>query len=196
MEKILKNRFGDVITEQQAELLKKYRVDYVNNGETKKIHHVDKDSTNQLHIDYYLDSTENIPDVEHALGNETNSFAIIETTLSSGNVIREYKCYSDGEYSGLEKKLFTGELEICQQSYFISGAPILNSTEKFYYDSEGNEKLRFTYDDDGNISSVTGEPPFEPYDNQVTSLFYDKFVFYNPTFLSENPYYADATFLP
>lgn len=198
MNTIYKNNFGASVTAQQTILLDKYFIHFLENGVIKEIHRVDKNYEKvPLHINYYINENEDVTTVRNQLIEKTNSFSIVFTSTYQDCQIHEYKNYFNGEYSDSHKILYRDDLEICWQPCLFSGEPDLENTEKYYYDSSGNQKLCFFYSiDGGNISSVAGKPPFEPYDNHIDALSYNEFIFYNPVFLTENPYYIDATFLP
>lgn len=197
MEAIYKNGLGSILTSQQVTLMDRYFIHFTQNSILKEIHRIDKNyDAIPLHIDYYINENEDPITVKNQLAERTNSFSIVFTSTYQDCQIHDHKDYFDGEHTGNHKILYRNNLEICWQLYLVSGEPELEHTEKYYYDNNGDQKLWFSYNEEGTVSTVTGEPPFEPYDNHITALSYNEFNFYNPDFLSENPYYIDATFLP
>lgn len=116
-------------------------------------------------------------------------------TLESYNeyVIKIKTGYTDGAPLLEEKTLLLNNKPIC----FLD----MNGEEEIDYEFsrkylylEDDEVLFFVYNPDGTLKEIGGSPyPFSEY-NQYIGV--DELAQYFPNLLTENPYYADATFLP
>jgi hypothetical protein len=199
MEKIFKNDFDQIISEYLAAELGKYTIDFVDSGNLRKVEHY---SQNRLRtIDHYRVGNETDAAILASLGNAIVSnvtINIVDVENHGNFIIRTYLCYIKGATNNQrEKFLFDSEGNVISfTSYNASNHQILGATEKFLFNNEGEEILGFEYNDDGSLNYVWGDLVNRTDRVRKGSIYSDEIDLYFPDLLAENPYYADATFLP
>lgn len=199
MEKIFKNDFDQIISEYLAAELGKYTIDFVDSGNLRKVEHY---SQNRLDaIDHYRVGNETDSAILASLGTAIVSnvaIQIVDVENYGNYMIHTYIFYIKGITDGETRKfLFNSEGKtIAYAAYDASNQQILGATEKFLFNNEGEEILGFEYKDDGSINYVWGDLVQNTDRRQNGSIYSDEIDLYFPDLLAENPYYADATFLP
>ncbi|WP_417942167.1 hypothetical protein [Flavobacterium sp. RS13.1] len=188
------NNDDQFLTNQQLSFIKEFKKVTNVNNQVKKIEYYENEIINQ--IDYYKHSSENLLDIFNSLGSNTVNIITIENDNSYVIMIESY--YIESILSNVEKKLLSDSKVICVQDYGANNIPKLDTTVKYIYDSLGSkigeEIFSFRYNADGSLKNVSGIG--YPFSNDNQTLDADEIPLYFPNLLIDNPYYANATFLP
>ena len=199
MEKIFKNDFDQIISEYLATELGRYSIDFVDSGNLRKVEHY---SQNRLEtIDHYRVGNETDAAILAAFGSglvSSVAINIVDVENFGNYVIHTYLCYIKGTTDNQTGKfLFDSEGNmITDTAYDTNNHQILRATEKFLFNNEGEKILGFEYKDDGSLNYVWGDLVQNTDRRHKGSIYSDEIDLYFPDLLAENPYYADATFLP
>lgn len=199
MEKIFKNDFDQVISEYLATELGSYTIDFVDSGNLRKVEHY---SQNRLEtIDHYRVGNETDSAILAAFGSglvSSVAINIVDVENFGNYIIHTYIFYIKGFTDGETRKfLFNSEGKtIAYTAYDTNNHQVLDFTEKFLFNTEGEEILGFEYNDDGSLNYVWGDLVQNTDRRQRGSIYSDEIDLYFPDLLAENPYYADATFIP
>lgn len=188
------NEFFKSVNDYQQQSLKNYNKLFKVDNILKKIEYYENNTLNS--IEYYKATTENINNIFLQLN--TNTLVIVEIQDINNVIVKSYSNYINGIIQSIEKRVLKNGKIICIQDYEINNVVILQSTEKYFYDNNGNdlgeELLSFTYNNNGSLQSVSGSD--YPFSNHNQSLDADQFLIYFPTFLNDNAYYQNANLLP
>lgn len=151
-------------------------------------------------IDFYKHDGITINEIFERLN--TNTVTVVEL----GPVIDNYAAhkrttFKEGIINHIEMSLYLNSSVICEQAIDVNALlPILESTVKYLYDNDaikneiGDEKFNFRYNSDGSLRRMRGERPyFNEYDDSIAAA---EVAIHFPNLFIENPYYADANFLP
>ena len=199
MEKIFKNDFDQIISEYLATELGRYSIDFVDSGNLRKVEHYSQNILRK--IDYYRVGNETDSAILSSLGStivSTVAINIVDVESYGNYIIHTYLYYIQGITDNeTEKFLFDSEGKtITYTAYDANNHQLLGHTEKFLFNSDGEEILGFEYKDDGSINYVWGDLVQNTDRRHKGSIYSDEIDLYFPDLLAENPYYADATFLP
>lgn len=187
-----RNNHGKKISPQQLEVAKEFTKVFIENGVLKKEEFYENKRI--LYVNYYVSSNEDVTELIDNYSSQT-SLTIIDTEFHNSYRIENSKTYETSILLFQSRELYdSNNFLICDQDIYIqSGLPKIETTRKFYENDDDMVYIDFSYDENGDINIVTPHTKVSIYDNsQDLNLFNVWF----PDFLSENPYYADATFLP
>lgn len=196
-----KNTSDEIITKDQALLIGEYEKEYTDNGVLKKIESFTPDGLES--VVYYKDASETDTAIIQQLTNVvSNCFTIIVKTITPTNYIVENSANYDADGTLLIKhrSLFesTGEL-LCIQTLFPSGDPVVEFTQKYYYNDgivEDNPVLKAYYMADGTLDYIDYDPYHEydsdRYDSLNINELRDRLGFTQ----TEIDYYLTADFMP
>lgn len=198
-----KNSVNDIITQSQANLLERFKKEYVDNGNIKKVEEF-KQATLDAII-YYKDSSEDETGVIKDLVNSApaNFFSIIEqTVLPSNLIISNSKNYKpDGSVIVQHRSLYNSDNTVlCTQPIdHVTCLPVIALTEKFYYNDSIIEVFPAfvaDYNADGTLNYIEYNP-YHEYDSENFSLaniteLRDMLGFTQ----AEMDYYLTADFMP
>jgi hypothetical protein len=190
---IFTNEYNEQISQQQLSQLSEFNKVYQVDGLTKKI---------EFYVDGLLDGiefhkdNENLNEIFSILG--TNTVDVVEKVTVDNYLILIWTVYKDGILRSIRKELLLDNKVICNQELDVNNVPINQYTKKYIYDDTGFERgeeiFNFNYNSDGSLDYICGVGyPFSEY-NQ--SLDASEISLYFPDLLTENPYYANANFMP
>lgn len=187
------NTQDEPVTEQQLNTLNEFNKIYKVDNIIKKIESFKEGSLYQ--VTHYKEEDESVSDL---LNNYSNLqfLEIRERSFLSSFKIENVKNYSNNELTYTSKELFDQNNNlICVEILDDNELPIFNETEKYLY--QNNEKvLSFCYKEDGAIKYIWGDLVENTDQRQKGSISSEMISTYFPNFLSENPYYSTASFLP
>jgi hypothetical protein len=183
------NFYEESITGQQLGALNEYYKVYSINGIFKKKEFYSNGELKEL--EYIKDKSENINDIFTALG--TNDLGITEFEQFGNYKIEIRKSFHNGIMLVTSKYLRLNERIICEQDFDSNSIPKLETTIKNLYDYLG-EEFEFKYNADGSLDYIGGSGyPFSGYNQSLDAI---EVPLYFPNLLTDNPYYANANFLP
>ena len=190
---IFTNEFNEQISQQQLNQLNEFNKVYQVDGVIKKIEFYVDGLLNG--IEFHKDN-ENLNEIFSILG--TNTVDVIEKNTLNDYLILTRNAYGNGILCYIEKELLLDSKVICSQRLDANNIPKNNETRKYIYDNTGfepgEEIFNFNYNADGSLNYICGVGyPFSEY-NQ--SLYAMEIPLYFPNLLTDNPYYANANFMP
>jgi antitoxin component YwqK of YwqJK toxin-antitoxin module len=184
------NFYEEPITEQQLNALNEYYKVYSINGIVKKKEFYSNGELKEL--EYIKDQSENINDIFTALG--TNDLAVTQFEQIGNYNIETCQSFHNGIVLVTEKFLRLNDRIICEQLFDSNNIPKLESTVKNLYDNSGKEIYEFYYNEGGSLDSVQGHT-FH-FSENGNSMKASEFLLYFSNFFADNPYYANANFMP
>lgn len=196
-----KNTSDEIITQDQALLIGEYEKEYTDNGSIKKIESFTSDGLES--VVYYKDASETDTAIIQQLTNVvSNFFTIIVKTITPTNYIVENSANYDANGNLLIKHRSLFDIKerlLCVQTLFPSGDPVVEFTEKYYYNDgivEDNPVLRAYYKADGTLDYIDYDPNHEydsdRYDSLNINELRDRLAFTQ----SKMDYYLTADFMP
>lgn len=199
------NSMDEPITAQQAITSNEYQKVYSCNGSKKKVEYFENDIIS--FISYYLAAGEN----ETAIINQfdrlgINEINIIKRRPHGDYIIEQERTFVNKVYGAKDESLFDCHgNQLCWQNYFIDTDEVdFKETEKYLYNSDNTVFAEFGYHNDGTLRFVSGGIVIsEGYIyKDLGAVFHEKSLDLNqikehfPNLLIDNPYYANASFLP
>lgn len=188
---IYTNSYNEIIVEQQLSSLKDYNKVYKLNGVIKKIESYYNGQFDR--VEYFKEDNETLNDIFTLAG--TNSLLITQIELIGNYKIVNSFSYIEGVNTHIEKHLLLNNKIICIHEQQTAGQLYC---EKYLFDSDeseiGEEIFSFKYNVDGTLKNISGIG--YPFSNDNQTMDADKIPLYFPNLLIDNPYYANATFLP
>lgn len=178
------------ITNQQLGNLNEYYKFYTIDGVLKKKELYTDGQLSEL--EYIKEVNENIDDIFAALG--TNDLAVTQFEQIGNYNIETCQSFHNGIMLVTEKFLRLNDRIICEQLFDSNNIPKLESTVKNLYDNSGKEIYEFYYNEEGSLDSVQGHT-FH-FSENGNSMKASEFLLYFPNFFADNPYYANANFMP
>lgn len=190
---IFTNEYNEQISQHQLNQLSEFNKVYQVDGQTKKI---------EFYVDGLLDGiefhkdNENLNEIFSILG--TNTVDVVEKETINNYLILIWTVYKEGIVRSISKELLLDNKVICEQELDANSIPLNKYTKKYIYDDTGFERgeeiFNFNYNADGSLNYICGVGyPFSEYNQSLEAI---EIPLYFPNLLTENPYYANANFMP
>jgi hypothetical protein len=170
MKTIFKNKFGNVVTQQQASLLDKYWKNYEENNVLKK---------KEFFIDQQLVTTVYYKSPSESVNEILTQFAGANLQIRTITFIgtKEYEqndVYSAGELIERYNYLYDQNKDvICREEInLVTGLPIYEETKKYYFDRSldpENELFDCRYNEDGVLEHIE----YNMYEFQESKWFWE-----------------------
>jgi hypothetical protein len=147
------NNSGEPVTDNQALLLDWYYKVYRDNGIKKKIECITDGQVTG--VEYFKSPGESDAAIFEQLSPVT-SIEISEVKASGIYSVELTKKYLNGVLKLKTRSLYLTEKVLCFQDLdLVTDQPILSSTDKYYYESNGEWKYHFDYDANGDVDRMT-----------------------------------------
>ncbi len=200
MSEIIKyeNEFATPVTVQQVQQLKSfYKVYQVGGTTKKKEQYKDNKITDVV---YYLDVNESESQAASSIASQYQvaHFEIRERETYGVYKIEKAKMYKgNGTYDNhKESEIFDAQGRlICEKIESLFNNVQTTETRKYFYDALQDVTYECLYNAGGTLTAMKGNrPPFVA-ENDYTIQAAEMSLYF-PGFVTQNPYYANATFLP